>query len=115
MLATIIHSFYDNTVYIIDRSIFDKTLADLVIKNGTELITGANVIGHIREDGVICGNNYHNKGLLESVKCNIIIGCDGIQSRFGRLAGIDTHLELEDIYSCIQYRIPGIGLFIRMH
>jgi digeranylgeranylglycerophospholipid reductase len=44
----------------------------------------------------------------ETIHCDALVAADGIAGGVGRLAGIDTCLEVAEIYACAQYRLTSI-------
>ena len=94
--------------YVLERRIFDTALCELACEKGAEFLTKADALDLIKEDGKITGVKYKHLGELREVKCNIVIGADGIESRVGRWAGIDTTLKLEDLDTCVQYTLANI-------
>lgn len=100
---------YNNgTGYVLERRIFDTALCDLAVEKGADFVTKADALDLVWEDGKICGVKYRYLGEAKTVKCDIVIGADGVESRVGRWAGIDTKVRLEDIDTCVQYTLSGI-------
>jgi digeranylgeranylglycerophospholipid reductase len=100
---------YRNGVgYVLERRIFDKELCNLAIQSGAKMQPKSDAIGLEKEDGRISGVRYIHDGMQKVAKCKIVIGADGVESRVGRWAGIDTHLALNDLDSCLQYTVSGI-------
>lgn len=93
---------------ILERRLFDRALADLACAHGVHLFTRANVIGLDYEDQHIAGVRFRHLGQEYHVRCAVVIGADGVESMVGRWAGIDTHLPLRDIDTCVQYTLSGI-------
>lgn len=94
--------------YILERRIFDTRLCELAVAAGATLITKADATGLIKEDGVVCGVEFTHMGVARKARCKIIIGADGVESRVGRWAGMDTVLDLKDLDTCVQYMLEGI-------
>lgn len=94
--------------YVLERRIFDTALCDLATEKGAEFITKADALDLVWEDGKIAGVKFKYIGEIKTVKCDIVIGADGVESRVGRWAGIKTDVRLEDIDTCVQYTLSGI-------
>ncbi len=94
--------------YVLERRIFDTALCDLAVEKGADFITKADALDLVWEKGKICGVKYKYLGMIRTVKCDIVIGADGVESRVGRWAGIETKVRLEDIDTCVQYTLSGI-------
>ncbi len=94
--------------YIINRIIFDNDLAKFAENEGATVVTNAAVTDLIFENDKVTGV----KGIYNSepfkIKTKLVIGADGVESRIGRMAGIDTKLNLNDISSGYQKTISGI-------
>lgn len=95
--------------YVLERRIFDTALCELAAQYGTQLVTKADALDLVWEDKKIAGVKFRYMGQLKTVKCDIVIGADGIESRVGRWAGIDTSLKLEDLDTCVQYTVAGLN------
>lgn len=93
--------------YILERKIFDRHLARLAAKAGADVIVKTSAIGLERKDGIV-KVKLRKMGEEWEVETKIVIGADGVESRIGKLAGIDTTLKLSDIESCIQYLMSNI-------
>jgi digeranylgeranylglycerophospholipid reductase len=96
--------------YVLERRIFDNALADKACSFGAKLLTKANATGLMFEGKKIVGVKFTMLGKDYEVKCNVVIGADGVESRVGRWAGIDTKLALEDLETCFQYTLSGIDV-----
>ncbi|MCD4827997.1 MAG: NAD(P)/FAD-dependent oxidoreductase [Candidatus Cloacimonetes bacterium] len=96
------------TGYVLERRIFDTELANMALRAGAHLLCKADAVGLVHEDGRIAGVKYRHNGELRTVRCRIVVGADGVESRVGRWAGIDTAVALSDIDTCCQYTLAGI-------
>ncbi|HDO19652.1 MAG TPA: NAD(P)/FAD-dependent oxidoreductase [Thermoplasmatales archaeon] len=96
------------TGYVIDREVFDKELARLAIKEGAELFLRCEATGLIRRDGEIVGVEAALSGERIGIEAKVIVGADGVESRVGKWAGINTTLKSKDIVSCFEYTLSGI-------
>ncbi|MCL1826754.1 MAG: NAD(P)/FAD-dependent oxidoreductase [Candidatus Cloacimonetes bacterium] len=101
--------------YILDRRVFDRSLADLAVSKGVRLLTKADAVGLLRdknsdETKATKGVIFRHRKAIYQVQCSIVIGADGVESQVGRWAGIDTCLALDDIYSLAQYTVNNINI-----
>ncbi len=96
--------------YVLERRVFDSALCDIACQKGAEMLTKADVTGIKKTSDGKMKVFFTYKGLQRYVTCKIVIGADGVESRVGRWAGIDTTLKLNDISSSTQYRINNIQL-----
>ncbi len=95
---------------ILERRIFDSALCDLACQKGVIMKTKANVTGAKRNSDGTVTVLYTHQGSKYQVKCRILIGADGIESRVGRWFGLKTDLKLEDISTSVQYTINNINI-----
>jgi len=100
----------DEVGYVLERKIFDRHLARLAAKSGADVIvkTAATGLKRIKEKGTV-EISLRRMGEEYSVEAKIVIGADGVESRVGKWAGIDTTLKLSEIESCVQYLMTGIN------
>jgi digeranylgeranylglycerophospholipid reductase len=95
---------------VLERDIFDKTLAFEAAKAGAEVRVKATVRDVIKEDGKVVGVKVEHFNEFRNIKANAVVAADGFESQVGRWAGIDTKLKAGDIMSCLQYRMTGIQM-----
>ncbi len=93
--------------YVLERKIFDRHLARIASKAGAEVATKTAAINLSRENGLV-RVRLRRMGEEEDVIAKIVIGADGVESRIGKMAGIDTTLKLNEIESCVQYLMTNI-------
>lgn len=95
--------------YILDRSIFDRTLAARAESEGAEVATCSPATGLERSgDGWLVKVSSEDHEV--SIRAGVVVGADGIESLVGRWAGIKTHTSLDRMESCYQYRLTGLDL-----
>ncbi|MCK4653302.1 MAG: NAD(P)/FAD-dependent oxidoreductase, partial [Candidatus Cloacimonetes bacterium] len=73
-------------------------------------ITKADALDFVWDNNKIAGIKYKYFGEIRTVKCDMVIGADGVESRVGRWAGIKTAVRLEDIDTCVQYTLSDIDV-----
>jgi geranylgeranyl reductase family protein len=90
-----IHSPTDKTIFfqaekpkacVIDREIFDKTIAQKAVASGVELKLGAKVIS-LKRDGPKIKIEAKSNGKKDIMKCSLLIGADGASSIVARNFG----------------------------
>ncbi len=96
--------------YILERRIFDNELTKLATKNGANILTKTDAIGLIFEDNKIVGVKIKHFDKVSEIKCKLVIGADGVESRVGRWAGLKTHLLLSDLHTSMQYTVTNIDI-----
>ncbi len=99
-----------DAVYILERKVFDRELARLAAAAGADVLTKTQATGLIIENGQVCGLTGKSFGDDFSVRARAVVAADGMESRLGRWAGIDTSLPLKDMASCVQYHLTDIDL-----
>lgn len=98
----------DGLAYVLERRIFDYELAKLAVRKGAEVITKAYVYDLIKHDGVVQGVRAVIKDRKVEIRGKVVIGADGVESRVGKWAGIDTTTHIRDMESCAQFTLSGV-------
>ncbi len=98
-----------NFGYVLERKIFDRHLASLAARGGAQIRLCCRAVGLRRETGRAIVS-YEEFGDPKEIEAKIVIGADGVMSKVGRWAGIDTHLGLDDIESGIEYEMVDIDV-----
>ncbi|MCD4702840.1 MAG: NAD(P)/FAD-dependent oxidoreductase [Methanosarcinaceae archaeon] len=96
--------------YVLERKLFDRALADESAMAGAEVMVKTRATGLIIEDDTVCGVKLMHMGEEYTVRSKIVIGADGIESKVGRWAGIDTSLKPKDMETCVQYLVSGANI-----
>ncbi len=94
--------------YVLERKVFDRHLARLAVRAGADMIVKTTATGMKKKENGAVEVFLRKMGEEFTVDAKIVIGADGVESRIGKLAGIDTTLKLGEIESCIQYLMAGI-------
>jgi len=89
--------------FVLERKLFDRWLAIRAVEEGAELRLLVEARGVIREEGRVVGVETTSG----SVRAEVVIAADGIESRVGRSAGLVPPLEPEDLCTCAQYEVVG--------
>ncbi|HNX01681.1 MAG TPA: geranylgeranyl reductase family protein, partial [Candidatus Cloacimonadota bacterium] len=108
--GTKIEMLSPETGFILDRVKFETYLAEIVVEAGAELLTNADVIDVKRISPEELEVHFLHQQILKSVRCRIIVGADGVESRIGKLMGLDTSVSLTDMDSCAQYLLEDIDI-----
>lgn len=96
--------------YILERRIFDYELAKTAATAGTEILTRAYVNGLLFEHNKVSGIKYEFNGEQKEVSAKIVIAADGVESRIGRWAGLETYCDFRDMESCVQITASGVNV-----
>lgn len=109
--GTAVDARWGDCGYCLDRRVFDYELANLAAREGTEVVTKAYVTGLIKDDdGRVIGVHVKHMGNDMAVRAGIVIGADGVESRVGRWAGINTFTKMRDMESCAQFTIADLDV-----
>jgi len=94
--------------YVLERRIFDYELGRLASEAGAQIQTRVYVNGLILEGEKVCGVKAEYQGKQIEIRSKIVIGADGVESRVGRWAGIETHIDYRDMESCFQVTAANV-------
>jgi len=99
----------DGVGYVLERRVFDYELAKVAAHHGAEIVTKAYAYDLVKNaGGEACGVKALIKDAKVEIAGKIVIGADGVESRVGKWAGIDTTCHIRDMESCAQMTISGI-------
>lgn len=98
----------DGLAYVLERRIFDYELAKVAAREGAEVVTKAYVYDLIKPNGAVQGVRALIKDEKVEIRAKVVIGADGVESRVGKWAGIDTTTHIHDMESCAQVTLSGI-------
>lgn len=96
--------------YILERKIFDRALVERAAKAGAEVYTKTSATGLIMKDGRVAGVKIKRLGVEKEVAANVVIGADGVESKVGKWAGINTTLKPSDIETGVQFLMTDIDI-----
>lgn len=94
--------------YTLERKVFDRVLAQNAAMAGAEVRVKTRATGLLKDNGKVSGIKAMYMGETKDIKADIVIGADGVESKVGRWAGIDTSLKPHDIETCAQFLITNI-------
>lgn len=105
---------FDFPMHVLDRRIFDHDLVSHAEDAGADVWLRARVSDLIsggREGKrVFKGVKVSKQGEEVDVSSDIIVAADGVESQVGRMAGINTTLNLKDIGSAAAAVVKGINV-----
>jgi digeranylgeranylglycerophospholipid reductase len=96
--------------YVLERKIFDRALANESALAGAEVMVKTRATDLIIENDTVCGIKLMHLGKMHEVRSKIVIGADGMESKVGRWAGIDTSVKPSDIETCAQYLVSNANI-----
>ena len=98
----------DETGYVIYRDIFDQELARAAVKAGTKIMMNTEVMGLLKENEKITGVKAKQFDEEFEIGADVVVGADGVESKVGQWAGIDTVLKPCDLETCAQYTLTNV-------
>lgn len=98
------------TGLIIERKIFDKSLAIEAGRAGGEIMLRTRAIGVIKEGSFVKGIRAVREGVEFKVESKVVVAADGVQSKVARWSGLETIGRLGETMSCYQYEMVGVHL-----
>jgi len=98
--------------YVLERRLFDKALAIEAANAGAEVRVKTEAYSVIKADadGYAKGVCVRSMGEDIRVYANVVVAADGVESKIGRLAGIDTRMRPSDICVCAEFLMCDIEL-----
>jgi len=98
----------NETGYVVYRDIFDQELARGAVKKGAEIMLNTYAMDLLRQDGKIKGITARHFDETFEIEADVVVGADGVESRIGKWAGIQTTLKPHDLETCVQYTLSNI-------
>jgi len=98
----------NETGYVVYRDIFDQELARRAAKAGAKIMMRAEVTGLKKEGEKITGIKVRQFGEEFDIDSDVVVGADGVESKVGQWAGINTVLKPNDLETCAQYTLTNV-------
>jgi len=96
--------------YVLERKVFDRGLAMEAARAGAKVLVKTRALGLLTKDGKISGISAMRFGETFQIEAPLVIGADGVESKVGRWAGIDTTMKLKDVETCAQFLVSDIAI-----
>ena len=96
------------TGYVVYRDIFDQELARGAVKKGAEIMLDTCAVNLLKKNGKIAGVKARHFDKDLDIEADIVVGADGVESRVGKWAGIQTTLKPYDLETCLQYTLTNV-------
>ncbi len=93
---------------VLERTRFDRWLAEYAARSGALLRTRCEVDGLVMDNGSVKGVYFTRFGRRRKITAEVVIAADGVDSRVARWAGIPTQLKPVDLENSYQFMIAGI-------
>lgn len=99
----------NETGYVVYRDLFDKELARQAGKAGADLLLKTEAIELLKKKGEINGVKVNQFDESFDIEADIVVGCDGVESKVGSWGGINTKLKAIDLETCFQYTLENVN------
>lgn len=96
--------------YVLERKIFDRAVAKTAAKAGAEVQVKTQATSLLKENGYVCGIKGKHRGDDFEARATVVVGADGIESKVGKWAGINTTLKPKDVETCAQFLVTDIDI-----
>ncbi|MBN1456122.1 MAG: NAD(P)/FAD-dependent oxidoreductase [Methanomicrobia archaeon] len=96
--------------YVLERRLFDKYLAQQAARAGAEVRVKTQAYGLVQEDSTVKGVYVRTPDDELRIRADVVVGADGVESRVGRWAGIDTRLPLSDVCTCAEFLMSDVDV-----
>ena len=93
--------------YVLERKMFEKYLAREAALAGAKIFVRQMVTAIERKNGKVVAK-IESFGVEREVSANLVIACDGVESKIARMLGLNTTNKLLDIDSGFQYEMANI-------
>jgi digeranylgeranylglycerophospholipid reductase len=98
----------NETGYVVYRDRFDKELARQAGKAGAKILLKTEAVGLQKKNEKITGIKVNQFGEEFDIEADLVIGCDGVESKVGKWAGINTLVKPIDLETCFQYTLENV-------
>jgi digeranylgeranylglycerophospholipid reductase len=98
----------NETGYVVYRDIFDQELAHGAIKKGAEIMMNTRAVNLLKKNDKITGILVQHFDETIEIEADVVVGADGVESRVGKWAGIQTTLKPYDLETCVQYTLSNV-------
>ena len=100
----------NETGYVVYREIFDQELARRAVKAGVKIMMNTQATGLLKKGEKIKGIMVRHFDEEFEIEADIIVGADGVESKIGQWAEIDTRLNPKDLETCAQYTLTNVDI-----
>ena len=96
--------------YVLERRVFDRVLAEKAALAGARVQVKTAALGLLREGQRVVGVVAEGPWGRREIAARVVVGADGVESRVGRWAGLETTLPQQDQMTCAQFLLAGIDV-----
>lgn len=94
--------------YVVDRRRFDRYLMTLSQRAGVDVWLKTEGLGYkplINGNCEVVLRKFNND---ITIRTKVLVGADGLQSQVGRWAGLQTHIKITELASCLQFIVDKV-------
>jgi digeranylgeranylglycerophospholipid reductase len=96
--------------YVLERRLFDKALASEAAHAGADVKVKTEAYGLITEDGYARGVSARCMEGDKRIYADVVVGADGVESKVGRWAGLNTRLRPSEINVCAEFLMCDVEI-----
>jgi len=96
--------------YVLERKLFDKYLARLAADSGVEVRVKTQAVSVLRNGSFVKGVVTKDAFGDTEIFADVVIAADGVESKIGRLAGLETRIKPADLEVCAQFYMTGVDV-----
>ena len=96
--------------YVLERRVFDRVLAERAAQAGARVVTKTAARDLLRDGDRVVGVLLRGPWGSQEIAARVVIGADGVESRVGAWAGLDTTLPRCDLMTCAQFLLAGLDI-----
>ncbi len=94
--------------YVVDRRRFDRYLVTMAERAGVEVWLKTDGLGYQPLEDGTCEVRLRKFNREIPLRCHVLVGADGLQSQVGKWAGLQTHIKMTELASCLQFVVDGV-------
>lgn len=94
--------------YVVDRRRFDRYLVTQAERAGTEVWLKTEGLGYKPLEDGNCEVYLRQFNKEITLRTRVLVGADGLQSQVGKWAGLQTHIKITELASCLQFVVDGV-------
>ncbi len=94
--------------FVVDRRRFDRYLMTMAERAGVEVWLKTEGLGYETNGGDDCVVHLRRFNQEQRIRTRVLVGADGLQSQVGRWAGMQTHIKITELASCLQFIVDRV-------
>jgi digeranylgeranylglycerophospholipid reductase len=98
----------NETGYVVYRDVFDQELARKAAQAGADIQLKTKAVSLLKQKGKISGVKVQQFDETFDIEADIVVGADGVESKVGQWANLDTLVKPHDLETCVQYTLTNV-------